>query len=895
MSTYQQTNSGWQGIFVRLFALICLSYSMQLYAVPAGHLILPELSGSITIDADGSCTDGAPGAWPGAGNYISIDTGAEPLGTGKMLIHHAPFSFQGAGDDPTLSGDDEIYFYLTVHDETTDSGAGQDRVVLMFDTQNNGTFKKGLRFDRSGEVYTVVNDVISPAPASANLNTGASAGRFCITQSTGTDWVIEANIHAADIGLTHFNSLMRVIVSTANASNFGQNAQWPTTADAENASTWHSLITRAPIDFMLVVDESGSMTGDKWKSVKDAGNYFVGILKLLQDTDLNTEFTAAGVSHGGDRIGLTSFTTSKPLGTDVYPGLALVTNAAINYTSVLPDNPGGGTPMAEGVNKAIAKFVNNPALTLASTPDLSASDDATLNIIRQKVVMLLSDGMHNSPHTTMDFVNAHVDYVYLPSNCLTTDADSLVRVNTVAIGAPGTVDESKLSDVKNCFSGRKASNIYNLESTGASLTGELTRNYLESVFPYYHLNQLNLDTTNTNDSVTVQAGDRKLIIFAAWADASGTEAMTVTDPSSNPVTTHCEDALGYCYAVVNNVAASGSYSYNASGAANVFALVDLRVEAQFALDNQPHGTSSTIALQARLREDGVPITGATVKVDIVKPTEGFGTVASTTDPHSCEKITPTLPTRVNQDVLFGTTTNASPGTVAVTGAAAGTAASSTTPGSGADTKPPAFALMQAILDACHKQSLTQAEDSGLTLYDDGSHGDTTANDGIYTLVYENTTIEGSYIFRFKASGTSPNGQAFTRTEKIGEYVRLDVDPATTTTGSNIISTVGNIVTAQYYITPRDKHFGYLGPGHSEQVKFSVTGAMQQSNVIDYNNGIYAIAVKYDTSKGEPSVTPVVQGTPIIPPCHIPLWLWWLLSILVILILLLLLLCLFRRK
>ena len=51
MSTYQQTNSGWQGIFVRLFALICLSYSMQLYAVPAGHLILPELSGSITIDA----------------------------------------------------------------------------------------------------------------------------------------------------------------------------------------------------------------------------------------------------------------------------------------------------------------------------------------------------------------------------------------------------------------------------------------------------------------------------------------------------------------------------------------------------------------------------------------------------------------------------------------------------------------------------------------------------------------------------------------------------------------------------------------------------------------------------------------------------------------------------
>ncbi|MBI1424581.1 MAG: hypothetical protein GC149_14135 [Gammaproteobacteria bacterium] len=895
--------AGW----IILAGMFC---SAPLYA--ASTLILPESSGGITIDADGSCTEGAPGAWPGAptdGYYVAIDTGAStaPRGEGGIVIHHAAFSFEGAGDDPTLSGDDELYFYLKVTDNTTSAGTNPDNVVLMFDTQNDGSFKKGLRFERSGEVHYVTTDPVSPVIVNTgdNLNSGVSASRYCITQSSGTQWVIEAAIHASDIGLTHFNSLMRAIVRTVDVDGFGSSATWPGTVSASDPATWNSLITRAPIDFMLLADESGSMYGDKWKSVKDAGNYFVAILKLLQDSDLNTKFNDI-LTAGGDRIGLSSFTTSKPLGVDPYPGLSSITTAAVNYTNALPANPGGSTPMAEGVNKTIAKFVNNPALTLASSPNLSADDPTksgpALHIVRQKVVMMLSDGMHNYPRSTLDFDNPHVDFVYLPNNCLSTGgSDSLVRVNTVAIGEPGTVDESKLSQIKTCFGGRKASNIYNLVENSATLTGELTRNYLESVFPYFRLNQLNLDTTHTNDSVTVQAGDSNLIIFASWADASGTEAMTVTDPASNPVTVHCEDALGYCYAKVAKVTSSGTYSYNASGAANVFALVDLRLGAEFAMDNQPHGTSSTITLRARLREDGVPVTGATVKVDIVKPTEGFGTVASTTDPQSCKKITPQLPVRIDPPGMYPTGTSMRAMTMPTAPVAAGNATtgagSSTSNPGAADVKPPAFALMQSILDACHKSALTQGADNGLTLYDDGTHGDITANDGVYTLVYENTTIEGSYIFNFRATGTSPNGQVFKRTEKFGEYVRLDVDPSTTTSGNQILSTAGNIVTALYYVTPRDIHLGYLGPGHIDQVKFSVNGALAQSSVIDYNNGIYAIAVKYDKSKGTPSVTPVVQGTPVVTvtPCHIPGWIWWLLLILIALVLLLLLLCILRRK
>lgn len=53
-------------------------------------------------------------------------------------------------------------------------------------------------------------------------------------------------------------------------------------------------------------------------------------------------------------------------------------------------------------------------------------------------------------------------------------------------------------------------------------------------------------------------------------------------------------------------------------------------------------------------------------------------------------------------------------------------------------------------------------DSNLSLYDDGLHGDGSANDGIYGNYYTNTSALGSYSFDISATGTAPLSGSFTR-------------------------------------------------------------------------------------------------------------------------------------
>jgi len=53
-------------------------------------------------------------------------------------------------------------------------------------------------------------------------------------------------------------------------------------------------------------------------------------------------------------------------------------------------------------------------------------------------------------------------------------------------------------------------------------------------------------------------------------------------------------------------------------------------------------------------------------------------------------------------------------------------------------------------------------DSNLSLYDDGLHGDGSANDGVYGNYFTNTAALGSYSFDISASGTAPVSGNFTR-------------------------------------------------------------------------------------------------------------------------------------
>ena len=60
------------------------------------------------------------------------------------------------------------------------------------------------------------------------------------------------------------------------------------------------------------------------------------------------------------------------------------------------------------------------------------------------------------------------------------------------------------------------------------------------------------------------------------------------------------------------------------------------------------------------------------------------------------------------------------------------------------------------------------------LYDDGTHGDTQVNDGVYTNNFNQTSLEGSYKFFFNGQGINERGELVPRQDT--RYVYLSAPP-----------------------------------------------------------------------------------------------------------------------
>lgn len=913
------------------------------YADNGGSFVLPELDSGLMINIEDEdmpefCMDSD---WPeGIGEVLPLSLspllGASdpPTGQGKMLIYHP--------DDPMI--DSHIYFYFSVEDDVSHSTEpNMDSLMIRFDLAHDedvaetssfdDSDDRGIRFNRDGTVERVYGDTLSPDIESSTDDSMSFEMRTCVSDSGEASWEMEAAILPEDLGLSHFNHLMSAAIFVTDGANVAtERSAWPPAlGTAVVQENWAHLITRSPIDFVLLIDQSGSMSGDnKWDSVKQAGNNFRGMLAQFQDAELNTEFSdseALNLNNGGDRIGLITFTSSEPGNDRVFRELTAVASTPSDYTGNLPDNPGGSTPMVAGVDESFYLFSGldeDDPLNLFNGSALAESDHDIQKVVRQKVVMLLSDGKHNTPSTEINFNTEGNDsdsetdnFDYLPDDCLSEEVDSLVRINTAAIGTDATVNPDTLNEIKNCFSGSHYTNYYNItETTESELTASLSKFYFQTIYPYYQLNEV----TRTGGDVNIKAGEKRLLFFAFWADSSSVDGLEVTLPDSSVASItpggsvsnaddgECPEGLGYCYLFFENPMGGVYTNYAANGALPMgqYTLIDLRVEARFSLDNQPHGTNSTITLKARLQEDGQPILNADVSVDVRKPEEGFGTVASTLDLETCEPTRPRLP---NFDSIGRTPDTLA--RVAPTPGIGGFAFSSANllvqgQTQNNDVNPPAYALMEQLLSACGLDGLGRGEDSDLQLFDDGTNGDETADDGLYTLVFDQAEIEGSHVFDFTARGTMADGASFQRIKEIGEYVYLEVDSGSSEVGDQILNQSGNQFFRVYYVVPRDIHGGYLGPGHVEEVDFLVGNAQPVGDVLDFNNGMYAQMVQYDSNDGEPSVVPVVQDKPIIPEAMPPvtspdfwekycLWLLLILAFLVLLLAFLLLLCRLRKR
>jgi hypothetical protein len=750
------------------------------------------------------------------------------------------------------TGQERIYILATVTDASNNNTDDQFRVFLdMFHDGGSSTADDiGFVITRGGQMNRLTGDAHMPL---TDVNwTPMMAGTVQKAVVSGpASWTAEMMIQASapDLPVAFLPSVMglSIYVKDTPLGGFPAEDFWPAPpmgGDPFSPSTWADLKTRYPIEYMLVLDQSGSMLSlNRWVSAKNAANILANTLVALRDPGFV------------DKIGLITFKSDcfTDADTTTMPnGLAAVPSSFPGgYVSAPDPLPVNCTPIGNGLNKAFS----NSALQVVSNPSKQA----------ERVVLLLSDGFHNSPSAQVPLLPSHLlgadPCPATPSwNPCPPSTVRSVQVNTVAVGSDASVDTSLLTNIKNRFAGQIFPSTYNIAGDPEALK----QFFIDSLDDIYQVNSIPLNG-GTNE-FTLNTGERKLVVILSWSNPAQAQSITLqSKPNAMGAfaTVACSTqdmentVVGYSLCALNSPPA-GIYRALVGGISpsSQFNLVDLNLAATFSIDQQLHGTGEDIVLRARLNEAGVAVTNdpvnhpVKVTVSIRRPTEGFGTYVSTHEPNDCATAAPPkLPPSNLKEISPGVTLFGVPPLMTT---------------AGNEPKPSRFAKIDELFGKCNKNDLNGTDDPGVELFDDGTHGDATPNDGVYTLRFQNTQFEGSYIFRFKAQGKSPAGSDFTRAKAISEYVRVEVDPASSPIGSRDIQQVGSVVTREYYVTPRDRFGGYLGPGHSDLVTFNTTAGTFISPVNDYNNGIYSRVLRFDRATENPVVTGTVEGKPLKP-------------------------------
>jgi len=610
---------------------------------------------------------------------------------------------------------------------------------------------------------------------------------------------------------------------------------------------------RRYIDTVLILDQSGSMLSqNKWATTEWASEISAEIVRLFK--------------FDSDRLGIVGFggTSSSPDAFERRPLTTFPTSPS-SFMSTVPDADSTFfTPIGLGIEEAHNMF----------------SADS-----RDHVAILMSDGKHNRPTSTLGATT--VEDLDLPF-AVESNTKSM-RIHTVALGTDSGVSTVLLNDIRSHYNPMGATltplTTYNISEDPNNLA-EL---FIEPLMEQMIVNRIDFDVDPMINGYPVESGAHSVLAIVAWQQGSAPQDIQVEvyDQSGTglPINTYNSAHSGYykgpnssqpyTYVLIddiNDLAENRVWRIKDSMGNPIappvgipFVLVDLNIKAFFNVKQEFNGTGNDIIAEANLSEVGTAITNTadhhvTVDVLIGKPDEGFGTYVSTHDVDTCDTGSPSLPpvpgagkpgfdimATVGRDFQVppvSSSATTGPGTTAV--------------------DPPSlpFQKIDALFANCGKSDLSRSRLPGEPMYDDGTHGDKVAGDGIYTLRFANTEYEGSYTFQFHVKGTSPAGARFTRVRNLSTHLSVDVDPEETIFDSRLLGQSGANSVVEYYVTPRDKFGGYMGPGYPKTVQFTASAGSWQGPVRDYNNGIYSRILSYNTSQPEPEVSVSVQGKPI---------------------------------
>jgi len=749
---------------------------------------------------------------------------------------------------------ENLFFLISVNDNDDNLNNG-DRIELYFDplhNHNNIVDDKQVIMNRNNQNNSgVQTGNLSIVDAKGTAATGTACTSPCVIPDFPSGWSAEVRLTGQDLGVSDLSMIMGFKVVIVNGDTSSK-ISWPD-PEPPSPATWANLKTRYPIQYMIVLDQSGSMLGQsKWDNAKQAVNFLANTMAIFRDA-----------AYFDDKLGVTTFSWDYGANVDettVPKSLLTVPAFPVgNYADSIPP-PLNCTPIGKGIDMAFA-----PSNLDASVPTVTKE--------RERVVLLLSDGLHNSDDShncgspdmpiLLPSLLSYDPCPGTPGWDQCTDGTNNVQINTVAFGKDWGVDTALLQNITNRFEGQMFEGTYTITTNPE----ELKLFFIESLGELYQMNLISDPANLTPTEFQMNSNEKRLVVIESWSNAADATLIRLQrkDTAASPwndvdcsYPTQSDTAVGYGICIVDNpdvgIWRARDNAGNPVTSNSQFALIDLNLRARFAIDRQVHGTGRDIILTADLKEAGVPVTNdptnhqVKVTVNIKRPGEGFGSYVSTRTLDRCEAQPPALPP-IEQDVDL----MKDPGRPTIP-----TPIPIPSP-SMQDPKPARFMKIDTLFKLCEKEELVFVEEPGIELHDDGTHGDVTPDDGIYTLRFDNTQYEGSYVFRFKATGISPSGSAFSRGKNVAEYLRVEVDPGETDFDWREYQRKDNIVVGQFYAIPRDRFGGYWGPGYPEQIRFKTSAGSFITSVVDHNNGIYSQMLRYDESKEHPVVSAIGQG------------------------------------
>jgi hypothetical protein len=819
------------------------------------------------------------------------------------------------------NGTEELRVYFSIHDI---SPFGNDRVEIYLDRLHNhganGSAPEAqddsvIRIPRAdctgnGCVYKVIGRVgglfsgtgrnYTPSTAQVIANSAGSDGEYSVSDGVPSPfdhgWTGEVAIHPSDFGWASFPPLVGVLVVAVSGDNNGINAAngtsttppracWPAAgcggAPANAPLGWGHIKLRYPIDYALSLDNSGSMLAldgtpqDRWTRAKRAADLFVATLGLFRSDLFDDRVSVSQYSWdcfndgpSGNKTGAVSGVTASAQSIPLPPpsGSFLQNNTT---------GPAGNncTPIKDGLDYALS------------------SQLGPMNPRRDRIVLLMSDGFHNTPNSTVPGFNND------PASYFGAAEKQVTQVRTVALGPDGSAGSDLLHKLSVGFAGGL---LLDAKFNQVTSFQELLSAYLESLQAPLSINRVDdaAPPPDPHGSFTPGLGSADRMVFiGVWNVANQASALSVKRNSDAAITgTIANKTIGYAAVTVDQPTPGGTWTFSSASEGTMpdqrFVLVDMRVEGRVLIPQQNYAVGELIMLQLALTDRGQGIAGQKAAVEIFRPGEGLGNYLSVIQ-DDCSQGKPDLKRGIDLAVADRSTRA---GIHATNAGILATAPDTTDP------RPGRYALAAAWFAHCKKTTLLRDSLPGVKLYDDGTHGDPAPDDGVYTLAYTGTGLEGTYTFRFHAEGKTSDNVEFTRTRTVSQYFGVHPKPTATAVTLVAAGATGPSKTVLVNFLPRDNLGNYLGPGFGPSFAVKTSGGQLVGPVQDLGNGYYRQAVEYATAGEAPTVVVDLPGTgftkpidtsgrvPFPPP--LPNWLCWLI---VLLLLLLLLWCLLRRK